>query len=38
MERKREEDDNLRMQQQRNYDNMIQSQYNKLNRKLIVHK
>lgn len=38
MERKREEDDNLRMQQQRNYDMLIQKQYNKLNRKLIVHK
>ena len=38
MERKKEEDDNLRMQQQRNYDKLIQKQYNKLNRKLIVHK
>ena len=37
-ERKRQEDDNLRMQQQRNYDTLIQKQYNKLNRKLIVHK
>ena len=37
-ERKRQEDDNLRMQQQRNYDKLIQKQYNKLNRKLIVHK
>ena len=37
-ERKRSEDDNLRMQQQRNYDTLIQKQYNKLNRKLIVHK
>jgi hypothetical protein len=38
MQRKREEEDNLRIQQQRNYDMMVEKQYNKLNRKLIVHK
>lgn len=38
LERKREETDNLRIEQQRIYDDRIQSQYTKLNRKLIIHK
>jgi hypothetical protein len=38
LERKREEEDNFRTQQQRNYDNMIESQYRKINQKLIIHK
>jgi hypothetical protein len=37
MERKRLEDDNYRLQKQRNYDEMIEQNYNKLNRKLIIH-
>jgi len=38
LERKREEEDNFRAQQQRSYDNMVESQYRKLNQKLIIHK
>ena len=38
LERKKLEDDNLRVAQQRNYDEMVQNQYSKMNRKLIVHK
>ena len=38
LEKKKLEDENLRLAQIKNYDNMIQKQYNKLNRKLIVHK
>ena len=38
MERKRMEDDNMRTQKQRDYDEMIQKNYNKINRKLIVNK
>lgn len=38
MERKRMEDDNRRIQKQKEYDEYIESHYNKLNRKLIVHK
>jgi curved DNA-binding protein CbpA len=38
MERKKQEDDQRRIQIQRDYDNMMESQYNKLNRKLIIHK
>ena len=38
MQRKLEEDDNFRMQQQRRHDDMIQSQYKKINQRLIVHK
>lgn len=38
LERKRMEEDQLRIQQQRNYDMMLENQYNKLNRKLIIHK
>jgi hypothetical protein len=38
MERKRTEDERLRIEQQKNYDEMIKNQYSKLNRKLIIHK
>jgi hypothetical protein len=38
LERKRLEDDNLRLQQQKNYDEMIQKQYQKINQRLIIHK
>ena len=38
MERKRMEDDNMRIQKQRDYDEMVQQNYNKINRKLIVNK
>ena len=38
LERKRQADDELRIRQQQNYDNMANNQYNKLNRKLIIHK
>jgi len=38
MERKRMEDDNIRIQKQRDYDEMVQQNYNKINRKLIVNK
>ena len=38
LERKREEEDNFRTQQQRNYDSMVESQYRKMNQKLIIHK
>ena len=38
MERKRFEDDNMRVQKQRDYDEMIQKQYKKLNQKLIINK
>jgi hypothetical protein len=35
MERKKIEDDNLRLQNQKNYDEMIQKQYKKLNQKML---
>jgi hypothetical protein len=38
MERKRMEDDNMRTHKQRDYDEMVQQTYNKINRKLIVNK
>jgi len=38
LEKKRLEEDNHRMAQQRQYDAMIEKQYTKLNKKLIVHK
>jgi hypothetical protein len=38
LERKKIEDDNLRLQHQKNYDDMIQKQYQKINQRLIVHK
>lgn len=38
MERKKIEDDNRRMQKQRDHDNMIKNHYNKINQRLIVHK
>jgi hypothetical protein len=38
MERKKMEDDNRRMQKQRDHDNMIKNHYNKINQRLIVHK
>ena len=38
LEKQKSENDNLRLLQQRNYDEMVQKQYNKLNRHLIVHK
>ena len=38
LERKRAEDENFRIQQQKDYDHMIKKQYNKLNRKLIINK
>ena len=38
MERKRMEDDNIRIQKQKEYDDMIQNRYNKINQKLIIHK
>ena len=38
MERKKLEDDQRRIQLQNEYDNMMESQYNKINRRLIVHK
>ena len=38
MERKRLEDDQRRIHLQREYDNMMEQQYNNLNRKLIIHK
>ena len=38
LEKKKLEDENLRLAIIKNHDNMIQKQYNKLNRKLIVHK
>jgi hypothetical protein len=37
LERKRLEDDNLRLQNQKNYDNIINKQYNKINQRLIIH-
>lgn len=38
LERKKQEDDELRFQKQKNYDNLIQTQFTKLNQRLIVHK
>ena len=38
MERKKIEDDNRRMQKQRDHDNMIKNHYDKINQRLIVHK
>jgi len=38
LENKKLENDNLRIYQQRNYDNMIKNQYDKLNQRLIIHK
>ena len=38
LERKKLEDDNLRMLKQKNYDDMVKNQYDKINRKLIIHK
>lgn len=38
MERKRQEDDNFRLSQLKNYDKQIENQYNRLNQRLIIHK
>ena len=38
LEKKRMEEDNFRIQQQKNYDERIKNQYDKLNRKLIINK
>ena len=38
MERKKIDDERLRVQNQNNYDEMVKNQYSKLNRKLIIHK
>lgn len=38
MERKRMDDERLRVQNQNNYDEMVKNQYSKLNRKLIINK
>ena len=38
MERKREEDEALRQRKQRDYDEMIEKQYKRINQKLLVHK
>lgn len=38
LEQKRIQDDNFRMNKQRDYDELIKNQYDKLNRKLIIHK
>ena len=38
MERKKQEDDNFRLNQLRNYDKQIETQYNRLNQRLIIHK
>jgi hypothetical protein len=38
LERKRLEEDNLRLQHQKNYDDMISKQYKKINQKLIINK
>ena len=38
LEKKRLEDDNLRLQHQKNYDDMVKKQYNKINQRLIIHK
>ena len=38
LEQKRVQDDNFRMNKQRDYDELIKNQYDKLNRKLIIHK
>ena len=38
LERKKTEDDDLRMRQQKNYDEMVGQQYSKINQRLIIHK
>ena len=38
LEKKRLEDDNLRLHHQKNYDDMVKKQYNKINQRLIIHK
>lgn len=38
MERKKEEDESLRQRKQRDYDEMIEKQYKRINQKLLVHK
>ena len=38
IERKKQEEDNLRMTQQKNYDEMVGNQYRKINQRLIIHK
>ena len=38
LERKKLEDDNLRLQYQKNYDDNVKKQYNKINQRLIIHK
>lgn len=38
LEKKRLEDDNLRLQHQKKYDDMVKKQYNKINQRLIIHK
>ena len=38
LERKRTEDESLRINKQRDYDEMVKNQYDKLNRRLIIHK
>ena len=38
LEKKKIEEDNLRLFQQRNYDNIIKNQYDKLNQRLIINK
>lgn len=38
IERKKKEDDDLRLMQQKNYDELIGNQYRKINQRLIIHK
>lgn len=38
LERKKVEDDNIKLEQQKKYDNLIQNQFNKINQRLIIHK
>jgi hypothetical protein len=38
LERKKMEDDNKKLDQQKRYDQLIESQFNKLNQRLIIHK
>ena len=38
LERKKQEDDDLRTRQQRNYDEMVENQYRKINQRLIINK
>jgi len=38
LDRQRSEDENYKLEQQKKYDQLIQTQYNKINQRLIVHK